>query len=73
MDKLNLHSPNLTQSNIARLRELFPGCVTEARSEDGHLKLAVGFDLLRQELSETLLSGERLCNLSNLWLPSKTE
>ncbi len=57
MDKLNLHSPNLTQSNIARLRELFPGCVTEARGEDGQLKLAVDFDLLRQELSETLVEG----------------
>jgi hypothetical protein len=29
MNKLKLHSPNLTQENIARIRELFPGCVTE--------------------------------------------
>ena len=30
MDKLKMHSPNLTQDNIARIRDLFPGCVTEA-------------------------------------------
>lgn len=25
MEKLKMHSPNLTQENIAQLRELFPG------------------------------------------------
>jgi adenine-specific DNA-methyltransferase len=57
MDKLKMHSPNLTQDNIARLRELFPGCVTEARGEDGAVKLAVDFDLLRQELAESIVEG----------------
>jgi adenine-specific DNA-methyltransferase len=57
MDKLKMHSPNLTDANIARLRELFPGCVTEARSEDDSVKLAVDFDQLRQELSASLVEG----------------
>lgn len=57
MDKLKMHSPNLTQDNIARIRELFPGCVTEARGEDGRVKLAVDFDQLRQELSESIVEG----------------
>jgi len=57
MDKLKMHSPNLTQDNIARLRELFPGCVTEARGEDGAVKLAVDFDQLRQELAESIVDG----------------
>jgi adenine-specific DNA-methyltransferase len=57
MDKLKMHSPNLTEANIARLRELFPGCVTEARSEDGSVKLKVDFDQLRQELSDSLVEG----------------
>jgi len=39
MDKLKMHSPNLTEDNIARIREMFPGCVTEARGEDGSVKL----------------------------------
>lgn len=57
MDKLKMHSPDLTQDHIARLRELFPGCVTEARGADGAVRLAVDFDLLRQELSGTLVEG----------------
>ncbi len=57
MDKLKMHSPNLTQDNMARIRELFPGCVTEAQGEDGQLRLAVDFDQLRQELSESIVEG----------------
>lgn len=57
MDKLKMHSPNLTQDNIARIRELFPGCVTEAQGEDGSLKLAVDLDQLRQELADSIVEG----------------
>ena len=57
MEKLKLHSPNLTQDNIARIRDLFPGCVTEAKGEDGTVKLAVDFDQLRQELAESIVEG----------------
>ncbi len=57
MNKLKMHSPNLTQENIARICELFPSCVTEARGEDGSLKLAVDFDQLRQELSDSIVEG----------------
>jgi adenine-specific DNA-methyltransferase len=57
MDKLKMHSPDLTQDNIAKIRELFPGCVTEAASPDGAVKLAVNFDQLRQELSDSIVEG----------------
>lgn len=57
MDKLKMHSPNLTQDNIARIRQLFPGCVTEAADKDGRLRLAVNFDQLRQELSDQVVDG----------------
>ena len=57
MNKLKMHSPNLTEANIARIREMFPGCVTEAESEDGSAKLAVDFDQLRQELSDVIVEG----------------
>ena len=57
MEKLKMHSPNLTQGNISRLRELFPGCVTEAKGEDGSVKLAVDFDQLRQELADSTVEG----------------
>ena len=52
-----MHTPNLAEDNIARIRELFPGCVTEARGEDGSLKLVVDFDQLRQELSDSIIEG----------------
>ena len=35
MEKLKMHSPDLTQDNVARIRELFPDCVTEAQGADG--------------------------------------
>ncbi len=57
MNKLKMHSPNLTDGNIDRIRELFPGCVTEARDEHGTLKLAVDFDQLKQELSGSIVEG----------------
>ncbi len=58
MDKLKMHSPDLSQGNIAKIRDLFPGCVTEARDEGtGQLRLAVDFDQLRQELSDHIVEG----------------
>lgn len=57
IEKLKMHSPDLTQDNIAKIRALFPGCVTEAAGEDGKLRLAVDFDQLRQELSDSIVEG----------------
>lgn len=57
MEKLKMHSPDLTAANIARLAELFPNCVTEARDAKGELKQAIDFDLLRQELASNIVEG----------------
>ena len=60
MQKLKLHSPDLTQANIdklAAISELFPNCVTEALDAKGVLSKSVDFDQLRQELSATLVEG----------------
>lgn len=54
-----MHTPDMTQDNIARIRELFPNCVTEAKDRNGNLSLAVDFDALRQELSNSIVEGER--------------
>jgi adenine-specific DNA-methyltransferase len=59
MDKLKMHSPNLTQNNVARIRELFPNCVTEAKGKDGVVRYAVDFDQLKQELSESIVEGSQ--------------
>ncbi|MEZ9198947.1 site-specific DNA-methyltransferase [Shewanella sp. 10N.286.54.B9] len=57
MDQLKMHSPNLVDQNIDKLAQLFPSCVTESRGEDGKLKKAIDFDLLKQELSRNIVEG----------------
>lgn len=57
MNTLKMHSPNIAEENITRLRELFPHCVTEARDDAGKLRQSVDFEQLRQELSSNLVDG----------------
>lgn len=60
MNKLKLHSPDLTSGNIAKLAELFPNCVVETQDEKtGELKRSIDFDQLRQELSDHVVDGPR--------------
>src|SRR5207253_5028851 len=60
MDKLKLHTPDLTAANIEKLMELFPGCVTETQDEKtGQLRRSIDFDQLRQELSDYIVEGPR--------------
>ena len=58
-DQLKMHSPNLVDTNIEKIAALFPNCVTEAQGENGELKKAIDFDLLKQELSQVLVEGEQ--------------
>lgn len=57
MKKLKMHSPNLTNENIVKIRKLFPGCVTETKDVNGDLHLAVDFDQLKQELGNYVIDG----------------
>ncbi|MGK2910500.1 MAG: site-specific DNA-methyltransferase [Sphingobium sp.] len=57
MDKLKMHSPDISQDNIAKIRALFPDCVTEATDDQGTVRLAVDFDQLRQTLSDQIVDG----------------
>lgn len=57
MNKLKMHSPDLTQANIDKLAELFPNCLTETRGADGEVKRGIDFDQLRQELSTSIVEG----------------
>lgn len=59
MDKLKLQSSDVMQKNISRLADLFPGCVTESRADDGTLKRAIDFDQLKQELTGHIVEGPR--------------
>lgn len=40
MDKLKMHSPDMTQKNIEKIQAFFPNCVTESKGANGELKLA---------------------------------
>ena len=57
MEKLKMHSPDMVENNITKLAELFPNCVTEIADEKGNIKKSIDFDLLRQELSGTIVEG----------------
>lgn len=49
-----MQSVNLVENNIEKIADLFPNCVTEG--SDGSSKM-IDFDLLRQELSGTIVEG----------------
>ena len=57
MEKLKMHSPDLTEQNIARIAELFPQVITETLDPDGNPTRAIDFDALRQELSPCVIDG----------------
>jgi adenine-specific DNA-methyltransferase len=57
MEKLKMHSVNLTEENIDRIAELFPNVVTESLDANGRPTRAIDFDALRQELSDHIVEG----------------
>ena len=44
MDTMKLHSRNLTEEKISKIREMFPGCVTETQDKTEEIRLAVDFN-----------------------------
>lgn len=58
MDKMRMESEDIQQDNVQRIAALFPNCVTEARDEDGHLKKAINFELLKQMFSDSVIDGD---------------
>ena len=50
-------SPDVTDSNIEKLAELFPSVVAESVDAHGNLKKTIDFDLLRQEISDHVVEG----------------
>ncbi len=58
MDKMRMESVDMTAQNIERIGALFPNCITETMGEDGKMKKAINFDLLRQMLSGDVIEGD---------------
>ncbi|MDE5557927.1 MAG: site-specific DNA-methyltransferase [Ruminococcus sp.] len=50
MEKMNFETPDITAKNIEKIAEIFPNCITET-TENGKLKKAINFEMLRQILS----------------------
>ena len=59
MDKLKMHTPNLADENFKKLAALFPNAVTETINEDGEVVRAIDADVLRQEISATVVEGSQ--------------
>lgn len=58
MDKMKFESLDMTAQNIDRIATLFPNCVTEMPDENGKIKRAVNFELLKQMLSPDVVDGD---------------
>lgn len=58
MDRFRMETPDLVQKNIEAIGKLFPNCITETRGEDGAMKRAVNFDMLRQMLTDEAIAGD---------------
>lgn len=53
-----MESEDIQQENVKKIAAMFPNCVTEARDEEGHLKKAINFEMLRQMLSDSVIDGD---------------
>ena len=56
MDTLKMHSLDGVQRNIELIGKLFPNAITEVK-RDGKVEHAIDFDVLRQELSGSIVEG----------------
>lgn len=56
MDKLKMHSLDGVERNIELIGKLFPNAITEVK-RDGKVEHAIDFDVLRQELSDSIVEG----------------
>lgn len=56
MENLKMHSLDGVQRNIELIGKLFPNAITEVM-RDGKVEHAIDFDVLRQELSDSIVEG----------------
>ena len=52
-----MHSVDITDSNIEKVGQLFPNCLTERIGENGKVETVIDFDRLRQELCKEIVEG----------------
>jgi len=52
-----MQTPDRMAPNIDKIAELFPNSITETFDENGQLKRAINFEMLKQMLSGEVLEG----------------
>lgn len=57
MNHLKMHSLNKIDENVSKIAQIFPNCVTEAKDENGEITHKIDFDMLKQELSTSIVEG----------------
>ena len=58
MEHLKMHSLNKIDENVSKIAQFFPNCVTEAKDENGEITHKIDFDMLKQELSTSIVEGK---------------
>ena len=55
MERMKMQSLNVVGSNIKKIQQLFPNCVTERMGKNGKPELAIDFEKLQAELSNEII------------------
>lgn len=58
IEKMDMKSMDITEKNVKKIQALFPNAVTEV-IVDGKTTLKIDFDVLKQELSESLIEDKQ--------------
>lgn len=58
MEKMKMESVDIIAQNVKKIGELFPNCITETVDENGKLKKAINFDMLKQMLADDVIEGD---------------
>lgn len=68
-EKMKFETKDLTQENIAKIGQLFPEVLTEAKDDNGTLKKAIDFGKLRQILSDSAIDNRETYDFT--WVGKK--
>lgn len=59
INKLDMKTKNLNEENLLKIMEDFPSCISERIDENGNIKKAIDFDVLKQELSCNIIEDKK--------------
>ena len=65
-----MESVDMTEKNIEKIESLFPNCITESQDENGKLKKAINFEVLKQMLSNEIIDGDEAYEFT--WVGKKS-